>query len=253
VTHAAMAILTGLTTGLLAVALRQRLTPPGRPVGLRDAILALILMIWVGMGLGAVLAALISADPAAPPLSVAVVATAVGGLSAAAFGWHRLRSAGQQRRFGFAGAARAWWILSVVLVPGFVLVSFAWSALLVALGQDVRPQLLISQISEEPTSLAAVLAIVYGALVAPFIEELVFRGLLLVPIADRAGPGIAVLMTSLLFGLMHLTDPLSVPPLVLFGALLAVLRLRSGSLGPPTLLHVGNNVLAFSLALWAPG
>lgn len=248
-----MALVTGVTTGMLGVAVRQRLTPPGRPVGVRDAILALILMLWVGMGLGSVLAMGLGSDPVDPPLAVTVPATAAGGLSAAAFGWVRVRAAGEQRRFGLVGAAPRWWVLALALVPVFIGVSLSWSALLVTLGEEVEPQLLVRRITADPHDAAAVLAMVYGALVAPVIEEMVFRGLLLVSLAERFGPGNAVGLTSVLFGLMHLADPYSVPPLVMFGVLLAALRLRSGSLGPSILLHVGNNLAAFALALWAPG
>jgi uncharacterized protein len=73
------------------------------------------------------------------------------------------------------------------------------------------------------------------AVVAPIVEELVYRGagmsLLL-----RFGAPVAVIVTALGFGLGH-GLVLALPALVVFGLVTAVVRLRTGSVYPTMLIH----------------
>ena len=86
-----------------------------------------------------------------------------------------------------------------------------------------------------------VFALLVG-LVAPVIEELFYRGLLLRSAARRWGDRIAVLVSSVWFGASHF-QPIQFPALFGFGVLLAVLTLRYQSLGPAIAAHVGFNVV----------
>jgi len=81
-------------------------------------------------------------------------------------------------------------------------------------------------------------------LVAPFAEEILFRGLLLPAWAGRWGARKAVVRSSLLFALLHPEEPLGA---FLFAAVLAVVFLRTRSLWLPILCHVANNFLAWLL------
>lgn len=83
--------------------------------------------------------------------------------------------------------------------------------------------------------------VVVGAV--PVAEELVFRGVLLDALRERVGPGVAVVGSSVLFGLMHVELALVVAT-GLLGGVLGVLRLRSDSIWPAVVLHAANNGLA---------
>lgn len=83
--------------------------------------------------------------------------------------------------------------------------------------------------------------VVVGAV--PVAEELVFRGVLLDALRERVGPGVAVVGSSVLFGLMHVELALVVAT-GLLGGVLGVLRLRSDSIWPAVALHSVNNGLA---------
>lgn len=242
-----------LTTALLVAATVTRLRAPPLPLGLRDGLLAMLLMVWVSaivVGLGQQLSGAPDADPS---LGLAVVGTAAGGLLASGFGLARVLRTGAQQRVGLVGAPLRAWLLALLLVPSFLVVSAGWSALLDAFGYPAQPQLIVSRILDDPTAPEALAALAYGVVVAPLVEEFLFRGLLLKPLAERVGAPLAIGATALLFGLLHLTDPAAVLPLIIFGVILALLRLRSGSLGPPVLLHAGNNLLAFVLAVGGVG
>ena len=91
--------------------------------------------------------------------------------------------------------------------------------------------------------------------VAPAVfEEVVFRGVL-TPVLNRAaGPAVAVLVSGVLFGAIHidlLADGTSVyyrvPFAILLGMLLAKLRLDTGSLWPSMVAHATLNATTFLL------
>ena len=102
---------------------------------------------------------------------------------------------------------------------------------------------------EEITQLFAMLDspvwfIVVGALFAPFVEEIFFRGFLFQGIRARYGWIPGMLISSVIFAFAHL-DPVALFPTFLLGCVLAFLYQRSNSLWPPVFLHVLVN--AFGL------
>ena len=81
---------------------------------------------------------------------------------------------------------------------------------------------------------------------APIVEELTFRGLG-IAVLSRWGSLVALVGTSVAFAAAHgLVD--GFPALFLFGATVAFLRLRTGSLYPGMLLHGTFNALALAVA-----
>lgn len=83
-----------------------------------------------------------------------------------------------------------------------------------------------------------------GACLFPAVgEELLFRGYIGRGLVGRYGPVAGVLLTSLLFGLMHV-EPVHVCATALLGVVLHVVHLATKSLWAPILLHALNNVFA---------
>jgi uncharacterized protein len=84
---------------------------------------------------------------------------------------------------------------------------------------------------------------------APVVEEVFFRGMLQQSLARRFGWPVAVVASSVAFGLAHF-EPLQLPALILFGVVLGVLAQRSGRLGPGIVAHATfNAVTVLSLTL----
>jgi len=77
-------------------------------------------------------------------------------------------------------------------------------------------------------------------LVAPVVEELFFRGLLLRTLAQRLPPVAAVAISALAFGITHF-QPVQLLGLVAFGAVLGTLAQRYGRLGPSLVAHMSFN------------
>ncbi len=94
---------------------------------------------------------------------------------------------------------------------------------------------------------------VFGCTVAPFVEELLFRGMLYPALAQRVGMVAAVAITAAGFMLLHALQLAFAwaPLLILFavGAVLTLVRARTGSVGASFLVHAGYNFTIF-LLVW---
>lgn len=90
-----------------------------------------------------------------------------------------------------------------------------------------------------PTGALATLGSILALAVAPgCAEELAFRGALLGALRKVAGAGGAVVISAVLFGLIHLQPAgYRVPFALLLGLALGVLRLRTGSVVPGMIAH----------------
>ena len=82
------------------------------------------------------------------------------------------------------------------------------------------------------------------ALLAPILEELLFRGAIQGSIqASGKSPWIAIVISSLIFGVVHM-NPAQVPFAFLLGMMFGWLYYRTGSLLPGIIGHVLNNSVA---------
>ncbi len=86
-------------------------------------------------------------------------------------------------------------------------------------------------------------AFVVAAIIAPLVEEIVFRGFLFRGLASRYSLGIAVVVSGIIFGGIHL-QLFAFPVLFLLGVLLALLYKITGSLWAPILMHFCINAIA---------
>ena len=91
---------------------------------------------------------------------------------------------------------------------------------------------------------ALVLLALTAVVLAPLFEELVFRGVLLPVLARVLGRGWGVVISGLVFAVAHLSIG-ELPPLLVLGIGLALLRLSSGRLLPCVLMHALWNAITF--------
>ena len=73
-------------------------------------------------------------------------------------------------------------------------------------------------------------------------EELGFRGVILTALEPVLGPREALLVSALIFAILHLSIP-SIPHLFLMGIVLAWLRQKTGSLYAGMVAHFTHNLL----------
>ncbi|MEI7772525.1 MAG: type II CAAX endopeptidase family protein [Chloroflexales bacterium] len=81
------------------------------------------------------------------------------------------------------------------------------------------------------------------AVLVPFVEELLFRGMLYPLLRRRAPAAVAIVANAAIFAAIHLI-PVLIPGLFVVGLCLAFLRERSGSVWPGVLYHMMQNGLA---------
>lgn len=125
------------------------------------------------------------------------------------------------------------------------------------LDSDAQPQQLLTDLREH-RDLGTVILFFMGAVIfAPMVEELLFRGVLLRALLRKVQPYAAVLLSAVIFALVHyLGDPNTLPflpALTGLGALLAVVALRTGDLSAPIFIHAGFNLTTTILFLATGG
>jgi len=127
----------------------------------------------------------------------------------------------------------------------------AWLAEL--LGIPAESHILIRAFEQEGGALLGLLVLLNAALVAPLIEELVYRGFALQGLVRPLGAAGALALSALLFAAVH-EGAASLLPMLALGALFAALRLGSprGSLVAPVVAHALYNGLMLALVLAAP-
>jgi len=164
--------------------------------------------------------------------------------------WPRLWSVAHPPGFGFAApaAARFFWLAVVVGVIAPML--GGWLTEWLAHGQTVTQN--IEQLGKSASLGWRIPLALMAVSLGPLAEELLFRGVLLSALLQRWGSATAILLSSVLFALMHLPglnwQVFAVPNLLLLALALAWLRLRSGSIWPGVLAHGTYNLMA--VAAW---
>lgn len=98
----------------------------------------------------------------------------------------------------------------------------------------------VQQLQNGSTSIRIMIAI-SAVCFAPFFEELAFRGYLYPVCKKLTGPVFACIITSLLFGIVHMNLVVFLP-LSLFGALLVILYERTKSIWAPIAAHMIFNL-----------
>lgn len=98
------------------------------------------------------------------------------------------------------------------------------------------------------TPLYIVFTVFTLAILAPVVEEFMFRGVLLKRLIGKTSVWGGILISSLLFGILHL----DVIGAFLFGVVASLLYLRTHNLLVPILLHIINNSLAAAAMFLAP-
>ncbi len=104
----------------------------------------------------------------------------------------------------------------------------------------------VSQTSSMTSGLDLLVYFLLLCIVAPVFEELVFRGIIFASIRPY-GKGFAIVVSSLLFGLLHSNISQFVYA-VTFGLVLATVREKTGNLKSVILLHFMNNAFSFIMA-----
>ncbi len=138
-------------------------------------------------------------------------------------------------------------------MANFLFAGAALALLVQAVSLPVRNKLPIERLFENRE--AALLLAGFGILVAPLVEEVIFRGFLFGAVERSWGVRPAVWTTAVLFGAIHVPQLRGGEPHVLaifvVGLVLSWVRGRTGSLAPPYYMHLAYNTSLFVLLYFA--
>ena len=184
--------------------------------------------------------------PAALIVGQALFALVLGGIAIGfASQTSALGAGGVLQRLGLRPFRPSGLALAAAVYVAYILfVAMVYSPFVQPEQQDITEELGVDQ-----TTLAAILGGILIIVFAPVSEEMFFRGFVYGALRTRMGLWPAAAISAVVFGLPHVTsaDLSIVPPLVIFGLLLAWLYEYTGSLGPPIALHMINNAIAFTV------
>lgn len=92
-----------------------------------------------------------------------------------------------------------------------------------------------------------VMTVAVAAIVAPVLEEILFRGAILQSLSRTRGPGSAAVWSAIFFALFHLYNPWQLLPTFFLGLLLAWIVLTTRSLVSAILIHAAFNGMSLGL------
>ena len=129
---------------------------------------------------------------------------------------------------------------------GFFAFVMVWS---LALGIDENDDL-PEELGVDGSTAALVAVALLVCVVAPVAEELFFRGFCFTALRRTLGMLPAAVLTGIIFGAIHLggTEIEFIAPLMVFGFILCLLYVWTGSLLPCIVLHALNNALALGVS-----
>lgn len=171
--------------------------------------------------------------PIVPALALSGLA-AIGGVVAAVA--VRVRSAAA---VGLRRTSRGWVLLGLAAgVLVWLLNRFVVLGYMFLTGDFGNPQQAMAD-TAAPGGLSLVLILLAGAVLVPFAEELLFRGVVYGALR-RYRVLVATVASALLFGLAHGVNAV-LPAAIILGVVAAVLYERSRSIWPAVIAHAVNN------------
>jgi membrane protease YdiL (CAAX protease family) len=164
---------------------------------------------------------------------------------------------------GFLAVVAAVAPLGRAAIPALGLRPANWKYIVFGALGTMALSVAVSQVGLEPEGMKQVLDVVRDlhqlalsllllAVLAPLVEELVFRGLLYGWLAGRWGKNVGWIVSSLAFAAAH-TEPAHIVLVLPLGLLFGWLRKRTDSLLPSVVAHIANNGLALVAAAYLDG
>lgn len=211
---------------------------------------------WIGGGvIGIFAAAALGLDPAEDPAGLAVTVMTQG-VAALAVVVSVSRNSGTGSlskdlglRFHARDAVAVLWGMGLQVAVALLL-----SPLVRLLSDDFDTQQQVADLAESTSDPAgrAVLVLMF-VVVAPFVEEIIFRGVMLSWLSKRMSPWWAISLSAAGFAAVHLADPnavFAVPGLFAIGMVLGWVSRRRGNIGIAVFMHAGVNLLGAILLIW---
>jgi membrane protease YdiL (CAAX protease family) len=185
------------------------------------------------------------------PLPFVLMILSVGAIEVAgAVGPALLSPMRFQQRLGLVRPRLPWTLLALAAV-GAIGYSFFFQGVAMALSLRSRTVEGLAQALQQTQGLTAALTFSAIGLTGPVAEELFFRGYMQTRLVARHGAVAGILVTALLFGIMHM-DPVQSTFAFGFGIYCGIIAQRAASIWPSILAHAVNNSLSIAQAWYLP-
>jgi uncharacterized protein len=177
--------------------------------------------------------------------SFGFIATLAGDFALVAAAWGITADGGRVdlRTFGFRRfkpSALGWVVVAFVV---YLILAGLYSQLV-----NPPPDKLPDQLGANDSTLLAVFTGIFVIAIAPFAEELFFRGFLFQALQRSWGTWLGAFSSAVIFSAIHL-EPDKFVQLAILGTALALLFKKTDSVWPCILLHALNNTLAFAVSV----
>lgn len=142
------------------------------------------------------------------------------------------------------------WLKVIGVVFAIIILSLGFTELRIYLLSTINPDILTyvpgsnTFYTLKDSSIAPFLnfmEFIIGVVMAPIVEEFLFRGVMLHRFTLKWGIRTAILISSFIFGILH-ADILGA---FLFGVVMCILYIRTGTLIVPIICHMLNNLIAY--------
>ena len=145
--------------------------------------------------------------------------------------------------------------LDIFLAPAGFIIYLIISAILIAIASQLSfvnlDQVQDTGFSQLGQGYEYLVAFMMLVVIAPVAEEILFRGFLFGKLRKHVPNWVAILITSLLFAIVHGAVNVGID-VVALSVVLCLLRLVSGTIWPSILLHMLKNAIAFYLLFINP-
>ncbi len=146
----------------------------------------------------------------------------------------------------FSPSAVGWGLLALVL---FFLFTNIYAGILAFFGLDLNKAYNFTALFSQVKSWWLVPAYLIIGFFGPLVEEIFFRGYLYNTLKRELNKILAVVVSSVVFSLLHFSLLLFLP-YFFFGVLSAWLLEKRGSLDASLLFHILNNIFALTVFVW---
>ncbi|MGH2748281.1 MAG: lysostaphin resistance A-like protein [Actinomycetota bacterium] len=137
-------------------------------------------------------------------------------------------------------------LMFLVVLPMMILSGIAVQVSRVLFGEVPSTQEQVLGGEASLTSSDYLLLLLVGVLVAPIVEEFIFRGLIYRYLRGKKSVTYAVLVSAAIFAVAHFI-PTLIPALFVLGIALALVAQRYDSIYPAMMLHALNNAIGLTI------
>ena len=161
--------------------------------------------------------------------------------------WDNLRKSIKDFFAGLTGFFAAWPFLYLILI----LSAYIFSWLKIDMTKGIHPIAPVLMEARTPGMISVIF--ILGVVVAPIVEEIMFRGALYSWLRQRLNLAGAVIISAMIFALVHPQGLIGFLPITFLGVVLALLREWRNNLLAPIVAHAGFNLVSLIIIRFVLG